>query len=442
MKKKFQEALRDQDFIELFKKGGASFFIRIGGQFLGFLLTLIIANYFGAKSLGDYVLSIVVLRVFTILSKLGMDTFSVRFIASFAKQEKWKSIDYFRKKIILLLTATSLFSSILMYYFAPDISSLVQAKVEHIRLNAFFVLPMAFFVLHYQSLRGLKRIVEFSFFYRMSQATFSIISIFVITQFIIDGNVPVYAYLSSLSVVSVLSVISFIYWFNKKKEINSKEELETFSFFQILKISLPLMFAQSVQFIMAWTDKLMLGNMMSSEEVGIYFTAFKLSMFASISLMAINSIASPKFAEIYAKNDFDGLKKVVNQSTKMIFWSTLPLVIVFFIFPEFLLGVFGNEFKVGVTAFIYLSIGKLISAFSGSVGNLLQMTGKQVVFMNLLFFGAIINIFLNYLLIPIYGINGAALASMVSLSTWNLSMVYFVKKEFGFYTCYLPFIKK
>ena len=202
------------------------------------------------------------------------------------------------------------------------------------------------------------------------------------------------------------------------------------------------MFAQSVQFIMAWTDKLMLGNMMSSEEVGIYFTAFKLSMFASISLMAINSIASPKFAEIYAKNDFDGLKKVVNQSTKMIFWSTLPLVILFFIFPEFLLGIFGNEFKVGVTAFIYLSIGKLISAFSGSVGNLLQMTGKQVVFMNLLFFGAIINIVLNYLLIPIYGINGAALASMVSLSTCNLSMVYFVKKEFGFYTCYLPFIKK
>ena len=43
---------------------------------------------------------------------------------------------------------------------------------------------------------------------------------------------------------------------------------------------------------------------MSSEEVGVYFTAFKLSMFASISLMAINSIASPKFAEMYGKNNF------------------------------------------------------------------------------------------------------------------------------------------
>jgi O-antigen/teichoic acid export membrane protein len=281
-----------------------------------------------------------------------MDTFSIRFIASFAKQDKWKSIQIFRKKIILLLTVTSLFSSLLMYFFAFDISNLVQAKVEHIRLNAFFVLPMAFFMLHYQSLRGLKRIAEFSFFYRMSQATFSIISIFIITQFLIDGNVPVYAYLSSLAVVSILSVISFIYWFKKKKEFNPDETIENLGFSQILKISIPLMFAQSVQFIMAWTDKLMLGNMMSSEEVGIYFTAFKLSMFTAVALMSINSIASPKFAEMFGKNDMEGLKKVVHQSTKIIFWTSVPLVIIFFIFPEFFLGLFGEEFKVGFLSFV------------------------------------------------------------------------------------------
>ena len=442
MKKKIQKALKDKDFAELFKKGGVSFFIRIGGQVLGFLLTLIIANYFGAKGLGDYVLSIVVLRIFTLISKLGMDTFSIRFIASFAKQNKWKSIQLFRRKIVLLLTVTSLFSSLLMYFFAFDISNLVQAKVEHIKLNAFFVLPMAFFMLHYQSLRGLKRIAEFSFFYRMSQATFSIISIFIITQFLTKGNVPVYAYLSSLAVVSILSVISFIYWFKKKKEFNPDETIETLGFSQILKISIPLMFAQSVQFIMVWTDKLMLGNMMSSEEVGIYFTAFKLSMFAAVALMSINSIASPKFAEMFGKDDMEGLKKAVHQSTKMIFWTSVPLVILFFIFPEFFLGLFGEEFKVGVTAFIFLSCGRLISSFSGSVGNILQMTGNQNIYARILLFGAILNVVLNLILIPRYGINGAAIASMSSLIVWNLSMVLVVKKKFGFYTFYIPFVKR
>ena len=48
--------------------------------------------------------------------------------------------------------------------------------------------------------------------------------------------------------------------------------------------------------------------------------------------MSVNSIASPKFVEMFAKKDMLGLKKVVHQSTKMIFWSSLPLVISFLYF--------------------------------------------------------------------------------------------------------------
>ena len=451
MKEKFLNALQDKDFSELFKKGGLSFLIRIGGQVMGFLLTLIIARYFGASGLGDYVLAIIVLRVFAMISKLGVDTTSIRVIASFASQNKFKSIKYFRKKIVLLLIATTLVFSAIMYFNAVLLASFIGANPEYIKLNSFLVLPMTFFILHYQSLRGLKKIAEFSFFYRMSETLFTIVSILVIMQFNKDASVPIYGYVTSMCIVSVLTFISYNYWFKvKSKDGINEQELDLMPLKNILAISMPLMFAQSVQFIMAWTDKLMIGNMMTSQDVGIYHIAFKLSMFATIGLMAINSIAAPKFAELYAKQDFEGLKKVVNQSTKFIFWSTIPLVIIFFIFPEFLLGLFGDKFKIGVTAFIFLSCGRLISSFSGSVGNLLQMTGKQVMFMNILFAGACINVALNYLLIPsdnlfaefgVSGINGAALASMISLSTWNLAMVYFVKREFGFYTFYNPFSK-
>jgi O-antigen/teichoic acid export membrane protein len=451
MKDKFINALQDKDFSELFKKGGLSFLIRIGGQVMGFLLALIIARYFGASGLGDYVLAIIVLRVFAMISKLGVDITSIRVIASFSSQNKFKSIKYFRKKIVLLLIATTLVFSSIMYFNAVLLASFIGANPEYIKLNSFLVLPMTFFILHYQSLRGLKKIAEFSFFYRMSETLFTIVSILVIMQFNKDASVPIYGYVTSMCIVSILTFISYNYWFNvKSKEGINDQELDLMPLKNILAISMPLMFAQSVQFIMAWTDKLMIGNMMTSQDVGIYHIAFKLSMFATIGLMAINSIAAPKFAELYAKQDFEGLKKVVNQSTKFIFWSTIPLVVIFFIFPEFLLGIFGDKFKIGVTAFIFLSCGRLISSFSGSVGNLLQMTGKQVMFMNILFAGACINVALNYLLIPsdnlfaefgVSGINGAALASMISLSTWNLAMVYFVKREFGFYTFYNPFSK-
>ena len=162
--------------------------------------------------------------------------------------------------------------------------------MEYIKLNAFFVLPMSFFMLHYQSLRGLKKIAEFSFFYRMSQSLFTIVSILIIYQFVQDDEVPIYAYLVSLFIVSLLSFFSFRYHLNKKSFGAEKAELEILNYSQIFKISIPLMFAQSVQFIMAWTDKLMLGSMKTTEDVGIYHTAFKLSMFAAVALMSVNSM--------------------------------------------------------------------------------------------------------------------------------------------------------
>ena len=452
MKEKFLKALQDKDFAELIKGSGISFVIRFGGLTVGYFLTLLIANLFGAKGLGDYVLAITILRLFTLLAKLGLDTTSIRFIASYASQDKWTSIFKFRKQVISIISISSIAASLLMYCLAVPIADLINAKYEYIQLNAFFVLPMTFFMLHYQSLRGLKRIAEFSFFFRIAQSLFSVISIIILYQFFTTSDVPVYAYLISVLIVSLLSFISFRYWLNIRSKGKESAEQEIMNYSTLFKISIPLMFAQSVQFIMAWTDKLMLGaidtpNVINGitaniEEVGVYYTAFKLSMFASVSLMAINSIASPKFAEMFAKNDIEGLKKVIHQSTKLIFWSSAPLVIIFFIFPEFFLGLFGEEFKIGVTAFIFLSCGRLISSFSGSVGNILQMTGNQNVYAKILLFGAILNALLNLILIPEYGINGAAISSMSSLIVWNLSMVLVIKKKFGFYTFYIPFLKR
>lgn len=443
--------LKDKNLKELIQGGSISFIFRIGGLIMGYILTLLIAKLFGAEGLGEYVLAVTVLRLFVLIAKLGFDTTSIRFLASFVIQKKWDSIHFFRRKVIFILIITSIISSICMYLFSEDLGLLLSLDYKYIRLNSFFVLPMVFFMLHYQSLRGLKRIGDFSFFYRMSQSLFSIIAIVVLYQFISDDAIPIYAYLISLLIVSALSFVSFQYHYERKKRGEISAELKILNYSTLFKISIPLMFAQSVQFIMAWTDKLMLGVMATSQEVGIYHTAFKLSMFAAIALMSVNSITSPKIAELYAKNDLNQVKNVAQSSTKIIFWLTLPLLVLFFTFPTFFLGLFGSEFKLGVTAFLILSVGRLVSSFSGSVGNILQMTNNQNYFAGVLFLGAIINIVLNLVLIPsssplaqygYSGINGAAIASMMSLIFWNISMVLIVKKKLGFYTFYFPFIRK
>ena len=440
MKGFFLNLMKDKDFSELFKKGGLSFLIRIGGQLMGFLLTFVIAHYYGAQGLGNYVLAIVVLRTFTLVPKLGLDIFSIRFIASFSKKNKWKSIQLFRKKILILISITSIVSSVAMYFLADIIVDYIDVKAEYVKLASFFVLPMVFFILHYQSLRGLKSIAEFSFFYRMAQSTFSIVSLFIITAFIKSSNVPIYAFLTSVSIVSVLSFITYKYCFSKKAAFNNEENVEDLTIINILKISIPLMLAQSLQFIMAWTDKLMIGNMMSAESVAVYGVAVRFSMGVTITLMAINSITAPKFSEKFANEDIKGMGKIAIQSAKIIFWTTIPLAIIFLLFPKFFMGLYGTDFLIGIEALRWLIIGRIVNALSGSVGSLMQMSGQQKVYLNILIIGSVINVMLNYYLIPIYGIKGAAISSMISLSFWNLAMVYMVKRKFGFSTIYIPFL--
>jgi O-antigen/teichoic acid export membrane protein len=66
--------------------------------------------------------------------------------------------------------------------------------------------------------------------------------------------------------------------------------------------------------------------------------------------MAINSITAPKFSELYAKKDLNELKQVVYQSSKMIVYSSFPIILLLTIFSEYILRVFGEEFVVGMSA--------------------------------------------------------------------------------------------
>ncbi len=126
----------------------------------------------------------------------------------------------------------------------------------------------------------------------------------------------------------------------------------------------------------------------------------------------------------------------------MIFLSSLPLLTLFISFPSFVLGFFGNEFITGTSALVFLSISQFVNAISGSVGYILQMTGKENVFQYIVFAATLINITLNLLLIPHYGINGAAFASMISLAFWNLISIVYIKSFLNFITIYLPGFRK
>jgi O-antigen/teichoic acid export membrane protein len=148
----------------------------------------------------------------------------------------------------------------------------------------------------------------------------------------------------------------------------------------------------------------------------------------------VNSIAAPKFAQCHGVGDAEGLRKTAQLATATIFWSSAPVLLVFLLFPSPILGIFGREFREGAAALRLLALGQFVNAASGSVGCLLQMTGRQRAYRNVVIAAVVVNLALNVTLVPRYGMNGAAFAGMVGVIMLNVIPFFLIRRYFGFLT--------
>jgi O-antigen/teichoic acid export membrane protein len=206
--------------------------------------------------------------------------------------------------------------------------------------------------------------------------------------------------------------------------------------------SMPMMLTGSMFFILGWTDNIILGIFRTSEEVGMYDAAFKLSTLSAIVLLAINAIQAPVFSDLYQKKEMGRLQQIIIKSNRLLFFTSLPLTLLLCIFPETILGFLGEGFKGAWIALILLAIGNFINSITGSIGILLQMSGHQKQYNKIITTTAIGSIVLNFILIPKLGILGAAISSSAAKIIQNLLSVVYAKKHLGIISIYLPGIEK
>jgi len=136
------------------------------------------------------------------------------------------------------------------------------------------------------------------------------------------------------------------------------------------------------------------------------------------------------FAKLYISKEMEQLQKLVTQSSLTIFFFAAIPAMIFFFFGEFILRfIFGEEYVLGFMPLVVLTIGKLTNAAFGSVGALLNMTGHEKDAMKGMGYSLVINILLAFILIPQFGMLGAALSTAISLVVWNIILRHYVKKR-------------
>lgn len=178
-------------------------------------------------------------------------------------------------------------------------------------------------------------------------------------------------------------------------------------------------------------DTVMLGWMTGAYSVGLYSAANKINRICVGLITSVFIVLLPRVSYYLKSNEIDKYRDLLAKSANYIFLLSLPLgVLLCFLSSDLLLILSGKEFLPGTLCSQIISVIVVLIPLSSMNSNqVLIPLGKEKLLLYSTFIGALINIVLNYLLIPIYAEKGAAIASLAAellvafITTYNASKI-------------------
>lgn len=183
--------------------------------------------------------------------------------------------------------------------------------------------------------------------------------------------------------------------------------------------------------IISNTDLVMLGSISTTEEAGMYRVASRVASVIALTMIAVSLPLGPKLAVLYRASSLEEMKESYYKANVYSFALAFPLCVIFLIFSNELLSIFGAEFQAASALLVGLAIIALFGVFMGPAALCLTMMGKEKIVTLVLAVAAILNIVLNLMLIPSYGAMGAVVASAITVLAWKLTIWLWLYKELG-----------
>jgi O-antigen/teichoic acid export membrane protein len=292
---------------QIAKGGGVTFLGRIVGRSIGVVITIILSRNLGADILGLYVLGLGILNITTIFSRLGLSMGSIRFISMYHGKGDEEKI----KGIILQSLSISFFAGLILaliiFLSAEFISNTFFKNSDLVPVIKLFSLSIPFFSSFKVAAtltRGFKIMKYFVYSVNFFQP---ILNLALISFFLIVGlslRVAVYAKVISI----VFGLFLAIFYISKAfPELLNRNVRSSFSVSALLRLSIPLMGVNFLQFLMTWIDVLMIGYFLLPYDVGIYRSAAQVTLLLTFVRIAFNAILAPLVADLYFKKEMAGL---------------------------------------------------------------------------------------------------------------------------------------
>lgn len=409
---------------QLIRGGIAGLFVRIGSVVAGLVASIVLARTLGPGSYGVYAFVFSLITLLSLPVKMGLPTLIIRETAK-ADQAKEESLMFgvwrWSDRMMAVMTVATL-SVIVLYFW---LSSEDQNSKRNALVFALPLIPLIGFAeARGAAVRGLRHVALGSIPNKILRPSLLALAVLFASFWISTPLNATQVFGIHIAIASItLLVAIFIRRHVKSSDGKLVKGQNTETTRAWLKAILPLSVIAGLQAISHNTDILMLGVMAQDVDTGLYRVALSGATIAIFGLTTVNLVLQPYFARAWGAKDQTQLQKLASFGARVSVASTLPVLVVFWFGGTWLLTfVYGAEYAGAFWALIILCLSQVLSAFFGSVGNLLTMSGREWIALTGLALSTAINVFLNWMLIPRYGIEGAAVATGVSITVWNIGL--------------------
>ncbi len=204
---------------------------------------------------------------------------------------------------------------------------------------------------------------------------------------------------------------------------------------RILAVSLPLVATTALLAVLATVDLWVLGAVAPADDTAAYGVAVRTAALVGMPLMVIYGVLGPVIAGSYADGDRDRLERVLRVTVMVASIPSAALVAVFVVAGGPLLAVvYGEHYRAGGLALALLSLGQLVAVVTGVCGLLLAMTGHQRVLLIVTAVSTISTVIALLVVVPMWGMTGAAIASALGLSAQNIGLMVAARRVTGVWT--------
>lgn len=198
----------------------------------------------------------------------------------------------------------------------------------------------------------------------------------------------------------------------------------------ILKYSVLIIIAGSIATILLDVDKVMLGKYIPIKQIAYYNVAIFIAAVIAVPQRSMHQILLPLSAKYLNEKDFDSLEDLYKRSSLNLFIVSGLIFLLIVLNINELYDLISEEFRVGLYVVILISIAKLYDSLLGSNNAILFNSDYYRIVLVLGVILVIVMIVLNMIFIPLFGINGAALATFLAIFFYNSIKLFFVYKKF------------